>query len=124
MARTVILAGTAPVLRFPSLRRALEEEGYELIRCPGPDSGACPPLRGGPCLFVGRGDAVVVYRAAGGGAPVCRSASGLPTLVVEASAGSPPRFEDEEGWIGEARGPVAAAQTLDGLILRAGLGGL
>lgn len=116
---TVVLVGELSARRLPTLRQALEGSGFLVATCPGTAEGACPALSGGSCPVGVSASAAIVLEPSGGASElpeVCGQALGAPVLVIQEGSDAGPELGDGIARIGQARGPVAAVQTLQALL--------
>ncbi|HZD78517.1 MAG TPA: hypothetical protein VE646_00540 [Actinomycetota bacterium] len=127
IARTgeVLLVGDRRDAPVQLMEEILDEAGYEVRRCQGPDVRSCPVDVGDPCPVHCRALAAVVVGWSGGAgvrAP-CGRALHVPALVVEEDTAAEPQITTviDEGWerrgyVGWERGPEAVVGTLDRIL--------
>jgi hypothetical protein len=126
----VFLAKPAPIAllvgeragdRLERLHRALEDAGFDVEVCPGPENGPCPVEHGKPCPASGRPVAAVVVRHADDamGLAPCGQALTIAELAVEEGSDREPEFQGRYGRVGIDRGLEAVTEALDRLLERA-----
>ncbi len=81
----VLLVGEPPGRPRYRLREALDDAGYGLRVCAGPEERPCPVLQGKPCPVRGRPRAALILRRPGdrGPLPPCGEALGVRIGTVE-----------------------------------------
>ncbi len=119
-APVVLLVGERAGEDLGPLHRALDDAGFEVEVCPGPENAPCPVEHGHPCPASGRPVAAVVLRHpddASGLAP-CGQALTIPEVAVEESSERAPEFAGRYARVGILRGPQAVTETLDRLVTK------
>lgn len=109
----VLLVGEPRGVTFHDLRAELDEAGFAIVGCTGPEDHPCPVFEGQPCPVHSKPAAAVIFERAGYAAPhaPCGRALDVPALTLdENSDGGPdgPEWDLSLGW---RRGPREVART-------------
>lgn len=114
----VVVVGTGP--RPADIDQALDEAGYAIKNCPGPEARPCPVLAGDPCPIHGDLAAAVVYTSEGyaGPAAPCHQALHVPVLTVEAGSRNGASVGPTGGSVGDELGTDAAVRAVEQLLAR------
>ena len=114
-APTVLVVGERPGERLETLHRALEEAGFDIEVCPGPENSDCPALHGRPCPAHCDPVAAVVVRHPDETTALapCGEVLHVPEVAVEEDSNREIEVEGGYARVGIERGPEAVLDALE-----------
>ncbi len=117
-APTLLVVGEREGEDLEALHRELQQVGFGLEMCPGPENSACPVLSGKPCPAHGEPVAAIVIRhpdETEALAP-CGEAFKIAELAVEEDSSREPELVGRYGRVGLERGTEAVSDALERLL--------